>query len=181
VAVSLSVLTHVLVLGWFALRQDGAGPGAEAPVVMVELVRRSPPPRQAAASPPTPSAGRPTPRAAETEVAPRIATVPPSAGSGPPGPGGVDLNGPVFADGKWPRPEPPLRTRCDPLKDPQRTTPACRREDDISRGVTQAYDPANGRDEFAREARRNEAVKRYHELPGGAGYPGLACQVFHRC
>jgi hypothetical protein len=24
-------------------------------------------------------------------------------------------------------------------------------------------------------------VKRYHELPGTAGYPGIACQVFHRC
>ena len=53
--------------------------------------------------------------------------------------------------------------------------------DEIAQGVSRAYDPANGTDEFAREARRNEAVKRYHELPGGAGYPGIACQILHRC
>ena len=71
--------------------------------------------------------------------------------------------------------------RSDYRHDPKRASAACRREDAVARGVTLANDPQNGKDEVAREARRNEAVKRYHELPGGAGYPGIACQILHKC
>jgi len=70
--------------------------------------------------------------------------------------------------------------RCDPLKDPKRESPGCRREDDVARGVTAANDPWNGKGEFAREARHNETMRTYRESKD-APYPGLACAVFHRC
>ena len=33
---------------------------------------------------------------------------------------------------------------------------------------------------FEAEGRRKESMKTYHELPGGAGYPGFGCAIFHR-
>jgi hypothetical protein len=185
VALALSALAHVMVLGWFGLKRAAEQPLAEAPPVNVEIVRLRPPPKATPANAPTASAGRSTPSPSDTAVEGRIAA--PSAGpvagsgSGIDPRWAVDLNGPVFADGKWPRPHERILARCDPLKDPKRESKACRREDDVANAVTRSYDPQKGTGELAREGRHNEAVKRYHELPGGAGYPGMACQVFHRC
>lgn len=188
-ALLLSAALHLVVLGWFALKRAVEEFRADVPAVNVELVRLRPPPPLAnapsAASTSSLPAGRPTPTPThDATVAPRPAG---SGGLGPAAPGtgvdprwAVDLNGPVFADGKWPRPIPELQ-RCDPLKDPNRESRACRRVDAVARGVTRANDPQEGKDDFAREARHNEAVKRYHELPGGAGYPGIGCHIFHRC
>jgi len=182
-ALALSALAHVLVLGWFALKRAVEPPPAEAPPVNVQIVRLRPLPKPAPA--PTASTGRARPAPSDSPVEGRIAT--PSAGpvagagAGVDPRWAVDLNGPVFADGRWPRPHERILARCDPLKDPKRESKACRREDDVANAVTRSYDPQKGAGEFAREGRHNEAVKRYHELPGGAGYPGIACQVFHRC
>lgn len=185
VALALSALAHVAVLGWFALKHAADQPLAEAPPVNVQIVRLRPPPKAAPANAPTASAGRSTPAPSDTAVEGRIAapsTEPVAgAGSGIDPRWAVDLNGPVFADGKWPRPQQRILARCDPLKDPKRESKACRREDDVANAVTRSYDPQKGTGEFAREGRHNEAVKRYHELPGDVGYPGIACQVFHRC
>jgi hypothetical protein len=184
-ALLVSALLHVAVLGWFALKRGLEQPLAEAPPVNVELVRIRPAPKPAPAHAPTASVGRKPTAPADTDVAPAIAA--PSAGPGAvTGTGidprwAVDLNGPVFADGKWPRPQQRILARCDPLKDPRRESRACRREDDVANAVTRSYDPQKGTGEFAREGRHNEAVKRYHELPGDAGYTGIGCHVFHRC
>lgn len=184
-ALLLSVSLHVVVLGWFALKQDAEPPQAESPIVIVELVRIRPAQRPPSAAAPTASAGLRTQAPSDATTAPLIAA--PSAALAAGSSAGidprwaVDLNGPVFADGEWPRPQRPLLAVCDPLKDPRRISKACRREDDVARAVTRAYDPQNGRGDLAREGRRKEAVKRYHELPGTAGYPGIGCQVFHRC
>lgn len=184
-ALALSALAHVMVLGWFGLKRAAEQPLAEAPTVNVEIVRLRPAPQATPANAPTASAGRSTPAPPDTAVEGRIAS--PSAAPVAGGGAGidprwaVDLNGPVFADGKWPRPQQRILARCDPLKDPKRESKACRREDDVANAVTRAYDPQKNTGEFAREGRHNEAVKRYHELPGGAGYPGIACHVFHRC
>lgn len=180
-AVAASAVLHLVLLGWFALKRGVGEPGAEAPTVVVQLIRPLPPLTPDTA-PPAAAPGPPQARAAvvPTDVAPRYVAAPPEArGAG--NRRGLDLFGPVFADGRWPRPEDPILTRCDPLKDPRRESRACRHEDDIARAVTAANDPQNGRDEFAREGRRNEAVRRYRELPGTAGDPGFACQVLHRC
>ncbi|WP_296598765.1 hypothetical protein [Phenylobacterium sp.] len=188
-ALMLSAALHVAVLGWFALKRAVEEFRADVPAVNVELVRLRPPPppanapSQAATSSPPDARLTPTPPS-DLAVAPRPAG-PTGAAPAAPRTGidprwAVDLNGPVFADGKWPRPIPELQ-RCDPLKDPNRESRACRRVDAVARGVTRANDPQEGKGDFAREARRNEAVKRYRDLPGGAGYPGIRCQIFHRC
>ena len=35
--------------------------------------------------------------------------------------------------------------------------------------------------DLAREGRHNRAMRKYLELPGAAGYPGIGCAIFHRC
>lgn len=183
-AVGLSVLLHMVLLAVFALRQSPTPPAIEAPIMAVELVRRAPSSGSPAAPPatPPPKTAPPDSRAVEPSTAPAVG--PPGVAG--PGPGldprwTVDLNKPVFADGQWPRPERPLLARCDPLKDPKRESRACRREDDVANAVTRTFDPQKSNGEFAREGRHSEATKRYRELPGDAGYPGIACHIFHRC
>jgi hypothetical protein len=185
VALLVSALLHVTVLGWFALKRAVEQPPPDTPPVNVELVRIRPLPKPAPANAPSASVGRKPTAPSDTDVAP-IAAAPSAGPVAAPGTGidprwAVDLNGPVFADGKWPRPQQRILARCDPLKDPKRESKACRREDDVANAVTRSYDPQKNTGEFAREGRHNEAVKRYHELPGGAGYTGIACHVFHRC
>ena len=34
---------------------------------------------------------------------------------------------------------------------------------------------------MAAEAAYKNAVKTYQEAPGGAGYPGIACAMLHKC
>lgn len=181
-ALLLSVALHAVVLGWFALKQDAESPQAESPIVTVELVQIRPAQRAPTAAAPTPSMARRRQAPSHATAAPLVApSAPPSAGAGIDPRWAVDLNGPVFADGKWPRSQRPLLTRCDPLKDPDRRSTACRREDDVARAATRAHDPQNGQGDLARAGRHKEAVKRYHELPGAAGYSGIGCHVFRRC
>lgn len=185
VALLLSAALHVIVLGWFALRQDTAPPQADSRIVTVELLQvrptRRPPTAAAPARPLGRSSQAPSDAKAEALVVAPSASASEGAGAGIDPQWTVDLNGPVFADGQWPRPQRPLLSVCDPLKDPQRTSKACRREDDVARAVTRAYDPQSGQGDLARAGRHKEAVKRYHELPGGAGYSGIRCHVFRRC
>lgn len=172
----LSVLFHGLVLGWFAIRQDRTPAETVSEVVEVQILDVTKLPKPPAAT----SEGEATPAPARPlvlPIAPRYAG-PLVTGVGD-SDGGVDLFGPVFADGHWPRPR--VWRDCDPVADPDLSSPACRREREVARGVTLANDPRNGTDEFAREARHNEAVKRYQEAPGMAGFPGIGCHVFHRC
>ncbi len=177
-AVALSALLHIGLLAVFALRQSATPPASEAPVMAVELVLRPPSP----GSPTAPSATAASPSARPAQPSKATAVGAPGAdGSSPDSRWTVDLNKPVFADGQWPRPERPLLARCDPLKDPKRESRACRREDDVANAVTRTFDPQKSDGEFAREGRHSEATKRYRELPGNAGYPGIACHVFHRC
>lgn len=173
---ALSILLHGLVLGWFAFRQDPLTDDAAAPAVEIQLLDVAklprPPSRADENNTDQPPVVRPV-----FPVAPRYVGPPSPAGGGRER--GVDLFGPVFADGEWPRPWTPRN--CDPVADPEMTSPGCQRELAIARGVTRAYDPREGTDDFAREARHNEAVKRYQELPGTAGYPGIRCQILRQC
>lgn len=174
----LSILFHGLVLGWFAVRQDRVLDDAEPAAVEAQILDIARLPR-----PPEPRADAETdtsPVIHLAPIAPRYVGRPATAGGGK-GPAGVDLFGPVFADGQWPRPWTANLRDCDPATDPELSGPACRRELEVDRGVTRAYDPQQGTDEFAREARHNEAVRRYQELPGMAGFPGIGCHVFHKC
>ncbi len=179
-AVGLSGLLHIVLLAVFALRQSPAPPAIEAPIMAVELVPRAPSPGSPTSPPATPraKAAPPDARAARPSTA-LSEGAPGVAGPGPDPRWTVDLNRPVFADGQWPRP--PLLARCNPLQDPKRESRACRREDDVANAVTRSFDPQKSNGEFAREGRHSEATKRYRELPGDAGYPGIACHVLHRC
>lgn len=173
----LSILAHGLILGWFAFRHDRTLDDALVPAVDVQILDiarlpRPPPANSADAEVETPAVTRTV-----LPIAPRYVDAPPAAGDGKER--GVDLFGPVFADGEWPRPR-TLRD-CDPVSDPEMTGRDCQRELTVARGVNRAFDPRQGTDDFAREARHNEAVRRYREAPGAAGYPGIPCQVLHRC
>jgi hypothetical protein len=172
----LSILLHGLVLGWFAFRQDRTPEDAAAPAVVVQLLDIAKLPRPPSRADEENASEAPVIRPV-FPVAPRY--VGPPAGEGGAKERGIDLFGPVFADGEWPRPW--TRSDCDPVTDPEMTGPACQREGAIARGVNRAFDPNEGTDEFAREARRNEAVKRYRDAPGMSGYPGIRCHVLHNC
>ena len=121
----LSVTLHGLLLGALALRLPAVAPvgGLAAPDIDVvpatALVRVS----TAAPAPKTPAATRS--RAIVSAAAPRYAG-PPQAQTGEAS-DAVDLFGPVFADGQWPR---PLVVKSEPC-DPHEATPKgddCRRE-----------------------------------------------------
>ena len=173
----LSILVHGLVLGWFAFRQDRVIEDAATPAVEIQLLDVAKLPRPPARTDDEDAEPPPVVVQPVFPVAPRYVGPPVEAGGGRER--GVDLFGPVFADGEWPRPW--MSRNCDPVSDPELSSPACRRELEIAQGVTRAYDPREGTDEFAREARRNEAARRYQDLPGTAGYPGLRCQILHQC
>jgi len=181
----LSAGLHLVVLGWFAFKRAVAEWRADAPAVSVQLVRLPPPPAAAKASSRS-TAERPSHIAQETAVTTPLATTE-NAGAETAGPPGVVIDPRWRVNRNGPNP-PPRREPdydefqpCDPLKDPKRESKACRKVDEIAESVTRFYDPQKGNSALAREARRNEALKRYHEAPGSAGYPGMRCALLHRC
>lgn len=182
-----SVALHMVVLGWLAFRRAPGEPATEVPALNVQIVRLSPassprrePPRAAPAArtkAETPTATPPPPAPSSRET--------PAQGSDAVDPRWrVDLNPPVFKDGRWPRPTPPPslgRRKCDPWDDSAEMTAACRRELGLARAIDRNNDPQNGDDDFAREARHKGAMRDYHDAPGTSGYPGLRCALLHRC
>jgi hypothetical protein len=182
----LSASLHLVVLGWFGLKRAVTEWRAEAPAVNVQLVRLPPPAPLKARTSPKLAAGR------ASTVVPHRAAAPPLASSegaiaGTPAPPGIPIDPRWRVDRNGPNP-PPRREPdydefqpCDPLKDPKRQSKACRKVDEIADSVTRFYDPQKGKTAAAREARRNEALKRYRDAPGAAGYPGIGCAVLHRC
>lgn len=181
----LSAALHLVVLGGLALRRAAAEWRAEAPVLDVRLVRLPPPAPLETQAASRPAAGRP-PRVTTDLAAPHAATSGGATAETPASPGiAIDPRWLVNRNGPIPPPRRELDVDafqpCDPLKDPKRESKACRKVDEIAESVTRFYDPQRGKSALAREARRNEALKRYRDAPGAAGYPGLGCAVFHRC
>jgi hypothetical protein len=107
-----SAALHAAVLGAWALHAPHSPGLAELPAMTVSLV-----PAPVFAHPPATAAAAPQPRPSPTrvirtdQVAPRYA----AAAEAPTGDAGdaVDLFGPVFADGLWPRPVRVGRAPCD--------------------------------------------------------------------
>ena len=119
---TLSVATHVLVLGGFALRMPAILTYAEPAAMDVSLVQ--PPPF---IRPLVIETARPPPktRVVLLDAPPRYAP-PAEAATGDAG-DAVDLFGPVFADGMWPRPVLVKSEPCDPKADAA-AAQACRRD-----------------------------------------------------
>jgi hypothetical protein len=122
----LSMLFHAAVLGGLSLGRPVAHGQGEAPAISVTLI--DPPPFVRTST----SALRPVPKPTPTrsvvlaDPPPRHAAQPATAATGEAG-DAVDLFGPVFADGLWPR---PVVVKSEPC-DPHATTPAgddCRRQ-----------------------------------------------------
>lgn len=122
----LSVLFHAAVLGGLSLGFPISHVQAQAPAMAVTLV--DPPPFVRPQLAPAPPAAKPTPvrPAVIADVAPRYAVHAAQAATGDT-PDAVDLFGPVFADGMWPRPVVVKSEPCDP-KDVSDLGKACRRE-----------------------------------------------------
>ena len=118
----LSALVHVMVLGGFAFRMPALRAYAEPPAMDVVLVQ--PPPF---IRPLVVETARPPPktRVVMLDAPPRYAP-PAKAATGDAG-DAVDLFGPVFADGMWPRPMLVRSEPCDPRDDVE-ATQDCRRE-----------------------------------------------------
>lgn len=182
----LSAAAHLVVLGWFGLKRAAADWRADPPAVNVQLMRLPPPAQPTAKASQEPVSGHASRTASDLSTPPR----PTWAGDAEPG---APTSPGLAIDPRWAvdmsQPVPPARREpdydqfqpCDPLKDPKRESKACRKVDEIAESVGRFYDPQRGKTALAREARRNEALKRYHEAPGTAGYPGLGCAVLHRC
>lgn len=185
-ALLLSAALHLVVLGGLALRRAAAEWRAEAPVVDVRLVRLLPPAPLEAQAASRPAAGRPPQVATDSPAAPVPGKGDGASAETPASPGiAIDPRWLVDRNGPIPPPRRELDVDafqpCDPLKDPKHESKACRKVDEIAEGVTRFYDPQGGKGALAREARRNEALKRYRDAPGMVGYPGIGCAVFHRC
>lgn len=91
---------------------------------------------------------------------------------------------PVFSRrlGRPPPGEEWMAGGCKPMSEhSNRNAPPCKvgGADDLASRTLGDHDPS--RNGFAAEARYKDAVKAYKEAPGAAGYPGIACAVFHKC
>ena len=120
----LSALLHVAMLGGLALRLPMGAPVAAAAGPEVALMPAPPLVRLPASAPVAPSPA-PQTRLVMLDTEPRFAG-PEQAATGD-GSDALDLFGPVFADGMWPRPMALGRVACDPEEEPERAE-ACRRE-----------------------------------------------------
>ncbi len=185
-ALLLSAALHVVVLGWFALKRAAADWKTDPPIVDVQLVRVPPATKTKPRASSRPAAARASSDTPELTAAPRRAATLDTAPVTPTPPGAaIDprwvVNRTTPRAGAGGEPDPEAFLPCDPLRDPKRESLACRKVDEIARSVTRANDPENAKGEFAREARHNEAGRRYREAPGMSGYSGIRCHVFHRC
>ena len=124
ILLGLSAVFHALVLSAFAVRMPALSPHADLQPMQVTLLDAPPFVRPQL----TPAAQDPKPpqvRAIVLDTAPRYV----ASEKAPTGEArdSVDLFGPVFADGRWPRPVVVRSEPCEPDEDPERAA-ACRRE-----------------------------------------------------
>ncbi|MBW8815870.1 MAG: hypothetical protein JF588_20825 [Caulobacterales bacterium] len=123
--VLLSAALHVAMLGALAIRMPVAVAHVDAPAVEVSLVPAAWIVRaQPAAHVPTIRSTQP--HVVETDIAPRYADAPVQAATGEAA-DAVDLFGPVFADGLWPRPVRVRRPACE-AGDDNAAAEDCRRD-----------------------------------------------------
>ncbi|HEX4712487.1 hypothetical protein [Phenylobacterium sp.] len=179
IVLAASLLAHIaLLVAWISTRPSLNL--VEPPTMEVQLVR--PPPRSRP-EPPTPSPPKtkrePRPlvvhQPAPTESpAPAPLPIAPEWQVRPEGPSAGDLAAAPFAAGRRAQ-RPSCKTRSwDRPVDcpPDAAELAASRSDAASDAKTAGFEAAG---------RYKRAVKTYHELPGDAGYPGIACAIFRKC
>jgi len=188
-----SFAVHVaLFAAWLSKRPEFRF--VEPPAMTVALVRQRPPPPRPApqtppskraegraeeAKPPTPPPGTPPPP--PPPVTPRQMTDEELLANRPKLTERQIREAPVYDHTRWDRAPRPPRPKCKPaegypgpplpcpgeiVKDPNRPF-------DVDRDAPDS--------DLAREGRYKRAMKAYKEAPGAAGYPGIACAIFHRC
>jgi hypothetical protein len=195
VVLAASLAAHaVLLTVWMNTRPDPHM--VEPPVMQIELLR--PPPREAS------KPRRPSPPPRETPLHLHIPAGPaPADLAGPPLPptapaprpldprqmtdqellaGGRPDLAKIYADeARQPLTRKGMPTGCKPATEhSDRIAQPCA----VWAGGPILHDPAGqlpNRPEMAAEGRYKDAMKKYHEAPGGAGYPGMACALGHRC
>jgi len=186
IVLAVSLAAHLALLAaWFSTRQDLRW--TEPPTMEIQLVR--PPPRAEPERPPQPPktpirphllpapppelpdqpplpAPTPRPQAAQTPLILPDGSpwIPPSSG----GPRRLERSAR----------KPPCKTTQDPSNRVGEPCAAGSLEEAIARHDAER-DVANA--DFVAGGREKRAMKRYHELPGAAGFPGLRCTLFSRC
>lgn len=192
---AVSLAAHVgLLTAWMSTRPDLRM--VEPPTMQVSLLR--PPPRQ-----PSPKSRSPPPKLAlPAPAAEAPAPVPPEATAAPllAPPRARVLDVPRMTDQELtagPRPDlariyadearQPLTRNgvptngCKPAREhSDRIAPPCPIRE---AGPVPRAPPVQlpNRPDVAAEAAHKNAMKTYGETPGGAGYPGIACAILHRC
>jgi hypothetical protein len=174
----VSLAAHVALLAaWMSTRPDLRV--AEPPTLQVQLVR--PPPK------PAPEPRRPSPPRTHSEPRPlelHQPVDPPPAISPewtvkPEPPSAADLAGAPFATGRARRQA--RRPSCKPTPGSWERPASCPPDD--AEIAASKFDAAKDSQTagFEGAGRYKRANKRYHELEGTAGYPGLRCAILHRC
>ncbi len=179
----MSLVAHLaLLVAWMSTRPDPVP--AESPTLQVQLVRLAPKAAPAPrAAPPPPAHSLPHPLdihqppplaqqpAAPSEISPEWRVKP---GGGP-----ADLDAAPFTLGRAGLRQARARPTCKthgwdrPLSCPP---------DDAELRAAKSDPAKDSRTAgFAAEGAYKNAMKGYHEAPGAAGYPGIACAMFHRC
>jgi hypothetical protein len=189
IVLMLSLAAHLsLLAAWMSTRPKLTL--AEPPTMVVQLLRPPPPrpkskaapqpPRTVAAirphavtqAPPPQVEPLPIPRAPEpqSQIAPEWRVKPEAPRPGP------LANGRLAGQPKF-RP-PPCKSSRDHSDLPGPPCPSQSPEE-----LASHYDVAKDSRTagFEGEGAQKRAMKRYHELPGAAGYPGIGCAIFHRC
>lgn len=184
----VSLAAHLaLVIAWISTRE--APQFAGSPTIDVQLARLPPRTQPEPEKTPPPRPRRPPPL--RVHQAPRAepppASVPPAAlpiapewRVKPEAPSAGDLSAAPFAGGRARRPgQQAERPSCKtmswdrPVDCPPDAAEAAASKAEAARDSRTAG--------FEGEGSHKRAMKTYHELPGAAGYPGIACAIFHRC
>jgi hypothetical protein len=183
----VSLAAHLaLVVAWISTRESPEL--AESPTMEVQLARLPPKTVPEPAKTPLARISRPPPPLEIHQPPPPIEGPAPPPGPlispewrvRPEGPNGAGLPAAPFAGGRprraareGERPDCKVMSWDRPIDCPPDAAEVAASKADPARDSRTAG--------FEGEGRYKRADKTYHEAPGGAGYPGIACAIFHRC
>jgi len=88
---------------------------------------------------------------------------------------------PVYDHTRWDQLPRPPRPKCKPAEGYPGPPLPC--PGDLGKDPTRPFDVDRDApdSELAKAGRYKRAMKAYKEAPGAAGYPGIACAIFHQC